>query len=61
MAEGDAVRLALEIDRDDEPISGRLCRVGDADAVWPRGDEDVFWHFTGWVELTRALEEACEQ
>lgn len=42
-----ALQLALELDRETEPIAGRL-----------RRDDGTTWSFTGWLELTRVLEEA---
>lgn len=55
MTDGGALKLALEIDREGDSISGRLCRVDDA--AWDLEQQDV-WRFTGWMELTRALHEA---
>jgi hypothetical protein len=42
------LRLSLEIDAEDDPISGRV-RVADGDTVL---------EFAGWVELVQALERA---
>jgi hypothetical protein len=46
--DGDAVRLVLDVQRGSEPITGRLFRA-----------DGGISQFTGWVELTRVLEEAC--
>lgn len=40
-------RLSLELERNAEPIAGRLL-----------GEDGASWSFTGWLELTRALEQA---
>lgn len=59
MTDSEAIKLALEFDRDMKPISGRVCRVDEA--AWRLEDEDDVWHFTGWVELTRALDDAVAE
>jgi hypothetical protein len=40
-------RLSLELEPDTEPITGRL-----------QSENGDNWRFTGWLELTRALEQA---
>ena len=47
MPDAALVTLVLELERGADPIAGRLT-----------ADDGAAWSFTGWLQLTEALEEA---